>query len=281
MDRSPEQLAKETGYALVNRARRWVRDVGTRFASIAVLKLLGIGGATAVIGFISLPLMLACLLAAFVIGGGIWLVFAHKAFYEQKTMREWAVVAAKRLEQQKLRAEKREAEAVLLIVGDPKDRGVHLYKRRPELGQAIAWQRQRLLTASADQNARPAGAHVRAKNAPGPPNLDPVRAQIRQLDAELNALEAEIQALALPEARSLALKATEARAHVSLLKDRALKARQAARERHRAGLPPTAEAPGMRLQVQVDPLAGHHAIEQLPPEPTPEQIAHGGEPAAA
>jgi hypothetical protein len=92
--------------------------------------------------------------------------------------------------------------------------------------------------------------------------------------AEIDALEAEIQSLAVPENADAVMIAEEARNHEKTLTESARKADREARERLRRGNTATQAEPGMALQLQIGPT-GVSNVRPSTPALTPEQIARG------
>ncbi len=92
--------------------------------------------------------------------------------------------------------------------------------------------------------------------------------------AEIDALDAEIQSLAVPENANAAMAAEEARCHAVSLTDSVRRAEQQARDRVRRGQTATQAEPGMSLQFQMTPT-GVRDVHAGQPSLTPEQIAQG------
>jgi hypothetical protein len=170
--------------------------------------------------------------------------------------------------------------AVLIIAGEPEDRGLAVGARPGELRQAVSYHRGRLAEAHASSRAQPASAKQRRPAPPRKPDLAAVRRRRERRAAEIKALEAEIQQLANPDDIAAAIAAEEARAHVRSVRHSAMDADQAARERARRGRPATARTEGTPLEIAFRP-DGSRDVGRGARRGSPEEIARGATQGAA
>lgn len=262
-DKQPEQLAKEAASKAGLRAARWVTDHGRRYVSRYLLTLLATAVGGAVLGFLSLPILAATVTAVALVGLGGYAIFSHKLLHEERSVRRWAFVRGKRMEQDVLDREQWLDLAVLAIMGKPEDRAARTEARRPqELAQALRVVQHKLAEAHAAQHPQPAKARVRRPGPPAEPNLGVVRARVAAREAARAQLEAEIQALATPEAVETQMALEEATRHATSAKDAALRADQEARNRRRQGRRGTQRTPEMSLSLKMH-ATGKRDVETL------------------
>lgn len=93
-------------------------------------------------------------------------------------------------------------------------------------------------------------------------------------------LDAEIQALAAPDASDLDRTAKEAVKSYKELRDAVHEADRVVRERLRTGRNPSPATAGIELELTVKPN-GERDVRRSSPARTPEQIARGQQPAPA
>jgi hypothetical protein len=203
------------------------------------------------------------------VGGGlIYGIYGRRLYYDERSSRRWTWIAAKRLDQQRLRTEQAADAAVFAVMGRPVPTAGY---RPPELATAIAVVRH--------QTIRPTGGlslEVRRgqRAAPRGPNLDVVKRRMEARAAKIEALESEIQSLAVPEDVEAAMRTEEARRHERSISESARQADQAARERIRRGQTATQPNQGISMSMRLTPT-GVESVSSVPPKPTPEQSAAG------
>jgi hypothetical protein len=263
----PEQLLtediKRLGGLLVRRVSDWAR----RYMTIALAKYLLVGAIGVGAAFYSLPLIAAVACTIAVLGSLIFAVYGHKIASSEYASRRWTWIAANRLQQDTLRVEQRLDAAVFDVLGQapPNDTGTCMSS--PELRQAVAVLRQRAFRREQPLTDRP-------RHEAQPPDLGVVASRMRARKAEIDALEADIQSLAVAEQADAAMAAEEARRHADSLREAARRADQEARERVRRGQTATHREPGAQLSVTVTPT-GVRGVSVGTPSLTPEQIAQG------
>jgi len=121
--------------------------------------------------------------------------------------------------------------------------------------------------------------HQRGRQ-PAPPKgpaVEPIKRRREALEAERAELEAEIRSLATADDIVKAMEAediTGARRTRRERQDAARKATQAARDRVRAGKPPTAESRGSVINLSMKPNGDRDVSQSSAPQ-TPAEIARG------
>ena len=125
-----------------------------------------------------------------------------------------------------------------------------------------------------DAQRRAVARRHRGREHPAPkgPSVEPVKARRAARQGEHAQLEAEIQSLAAPGDVERAMNAEQAKRTARERRDAAMKADQAARERVRRGLRPTAEAPEHTITLGVT-ANGENDVRSGRGQRTPEQIA--------
>ena len=274
IDRNPEQVAwdeaKGAGLTLV----RWAMDHGRRFLSASLLKFGVVGIVGVVLAWISLPVAAAALCTVAVVPGLIYGIYGRRLYYDERASRRWTWIAAKRLEQRRLRAEQSVDAAIFALAARSLPQEIKHVHVPQELRQAAAVMRQRtvgsgvgeLLQGNRGQNARPT---------PAVPDLAPVAARMQARQAAMDALDTEIEALAIPENQDAAIAADDARNHAVSAAESARKADQLARERVRKGQTATQPEPGLTMQMQVGPTGVRSVSSSDRGPATPEQLAAG------
>ena len=281
--------------------RRW-RDVRwwvRKFAG-AQLTALVLGGAASVALLVAaVPLFAAAAAAVVVIAAVGYAVYARKQLIDERSMRRWAFVDVKRLQQQVLERELALDIATLILVNDPKDRETARRMRglrSAEFAAAVRYLRARVQEATVPQRPQPAKAAVhghttpraptaqemlrdggRVPSAPVAPDVAGVRRRRDLRTSEIAKLEAELQALEAPDVIELAFAAEEAATSYKDQRAAAHAADRAARDRQRAGRKPTAPGPDAGFVVSFHPN-GNRDVRQTQ-KLTPEQIARGEQPA--
>jgi hypothetical protein len=112
---------------------------------------------------------------------------------------------------------------------------------------------------------------------PKGPAVEPIRRRRDALEAERAELEAEIMSLSTADNIVKAMEAEEVQAARRTRRERqdaAREADQAARDRVRAGKPPTAPSGGSVINLSMKPN-GDRDVSQSAAPPTPEEIARG------
>jgi len=270
-DKHPEQVVEEDVKRALRTVGRWVLDHGRRYFTASLLKTLVLGVVGVGIAAYSLPAIAAIACGAAVTGGIIYGVYGRRLYHSERASRRWTWIAAKRLLQDKLRLEQRLDAAVFDVLGKASESGVGATHSSPELRQAVAVLRHHVLEAQRQQLT---GAVEGQRPAPQSPDLNKVGARMKARKADIDALEAEIQSLAVPENADAAMAAEEARLHEKSLTESVRKAEQEARDRLRRGQTATQAEPGVSLQLQVAPT-GVTDVRRGTPKLTPEQIAQG------
>jgi hypothetical protein len=141
--------------------------------------------------------------------------YASYQLVDERTLRRRAWIDGKRVEQDTLKRELLLADATLVLVGEPQDRQRRFTLRGPgagEFGSALRYREAQSATARVGQHPQAGKASRRSQlpAAPARPDVAAVRRRRDVLEAELDRLEAEIQALSTPQAIDLAGAAEEA-----------------------------------------------------------------------
>lgn len=290
-----EPLARQIA-DIERKIRRRVRDLvwlavkwfGKELPRILLLGTSGSAGLVwAVIGLHEAVYLVIALvlIGAFVALAGYTLGL-RKQLVDERTMRRWAFVAGKRMEQEVLKRELALDLATLILVNDPKDRATAnklSAPRSPEFASAVRYVRGLLLrvaAAAASDRPQPRKATVHGQAPPAAPAAPDVAGVRRRRDlrtSEIAKLEAEIQALAAPDVIELAFAEKEAATSYKDQRAAAHLADRVARDRQHAGRKPTAPGPDAGFVVSFHPN-GNRDVRQTQKQ-TPEQIARGGQPA--
>ena len=247
-DRSPEQLATEELKGAFLTIWRWAFDHGRRYLTASLLKTSVIGVIGVAIAAYSLPAVAAVACGVAVAGGIVYGIYGRRIYHDERVSRRWTWISAKRLQQDKLRLEQRLDTAVFDVLRRAPGSKAGAGRSSAELRQAIAFVHHQ----ARQQQVPGPGQHER-RPAPKAPDLNMLQARMEGRKADIDALEAEIQSLAVPENVDTAMAAEEARAHAISARDSALAADQAARERSRRGQTATPRAAGVSLDVTIAP----------------------------
>ena len=244
--------------ALVERGQVWLTGH---------LLVLAIGGGAAAV--VLLPILAGVVCAVVAITSVIFAIYSRRLMADERSKRRWAYVQGKRVQQRQLRAQAAIDNAILAICGDRQAQVSQ--QRNAELVQALRHLRGQL--AQSAERPRPAGDAQPPPAVPAAPDLASVRQRLKQRMAHIEALEAEIQSLAVPVDDALREDAKELRKAEKELTAATREADRAARDRLRRGQTPT--TPGgnqINFQLQVGP-EGLRDIRQTELAPTPEEIA--------
>src|SRR5437879_2119310 len=133
-DRHPEQVAWEEARAHGLTFLRFVVDHARRYVTATLVKSIIAGGVGVGIAFYSLPTIAAIACSVAVAGGVVYGVYGRRLYHDERGSRRWTWIAAKRLQQDKLRLEQQIDAAVFDVVGKVPPLGTH---SSPELRQAI------------------------------------------------------------------------------------------------------------------------------------------------
>lgn len=275
---SPEpltQLKDEAAKAAISRWKRgrdWAKKwVGNQLLGIAV----GVVGAGGLL-WAAFPWAVALLGCVVLIAALLYAAYSRKQLIDERTMRRRAFIRWKRAEQKVLQSELALRNIAVGLAGNPGERrrltGQHIAGAR-EVRQAADYvtARARAQVAKVDPSARAQAARRRGEPI-GPKSLD-VRPWIRRADvlvAQVQELEAEIQALSVPDSVALeeALKVSRERRRA------AHEADSVARGRLRKDRTPSPASPGQQLIVS-ERIDGAREVSRASAPKTPEQIADG------
>jgi hypothetical protein len=284
-DIQPDQLIKAE---IQKQARAgWLKlsDALRPYTTRAVLAKIAAGAAGVVLGWISLSVLAAAICTAVVGVSLATVVVSQHLLYQERERRHWIEIRlSKRLEQQVLQSEQQVDGAVLQVMGDRSGSTLMRGRNRSlDLNQALATARARQITDARPTSPIPPKAAIHANVAPKGPDLNVVRRRMEKRATEIDALEAEIQALAVPEAYDLAKAADESRelakAADKAAGDAAQDASVVARARRRNGQVPSPADAGVALHLTVD-HKGARNVQRAEPPLTPEEIAAGVKPPA-
>lgn len=273
-DLEPQDAFRED---VVRSVRTWRERIADRARGWVTRWLVGVAltsAAGVVLAVVSLPLIAAVFCAVATAASLCTAVWARRLLYRERAARRWSWVAGKRAQQDVLTREQTVDTAVLVIVGEPEDRALAVGTRAAELRQAVSYVRGRLAEAHASSRPQPASAKHRRPTAPKKPDLAPVRRRRERRAAEIKALEAEIQQLANPDDAAAAMAAEEARTHARSVRQSAMDADQAARERARRGQTATARTEGTPIEIAFK-ADGSRDVRRGARRVSPEEIAQG------
>ena len=118
-DRNPEQVALDEAKGAALTLWRWAVDQGRRYLTASLLKFMLAGVIAIGLAGYSLPVAAVALTAAAVVGGLIYGVYGQRIAHDERASRRWTWIAAKRLQQDKLRMEQRLDAAVFACADLP------------------------------------------------------------------------------------------------------------------------------------------------------------------
>lgn len=260
----PHDYARQQAVNRAIRAWNWLSDHLHAYASAKLaLWISGALGAAAAAAFV-FPLLVALIFGVFAVGLSLWAVGAHHLLHRERRINEWNAVHRLRSKQREIRAQVAVREAALLIADEPGRDFRSRARAYPPLTEAVRYSKGHIQQAR--QAEMPPQQRQRQPAVPRKPDLDGTREELKNLQAEAEAIETRIQALAAPGAQR-ELEAEEKREIYRRTKAADLEARKRARR----GLPPTLPdgEPGVEVAFKPD---GSHEVEQRPPRATPEQI---------
>ncbi len=236
-----------------------------------VVLLLGAVGSGA-LAIVVLPIFAGVACALVTIAAVIYAIYARRLMDTERRNRRWAYIQGKRIQQKELRAQVSVDSAVLVIAGERQaGRGT---LRNPDLAQAVRHlQAARVHQTALASRPQPASAVQHQPAVPPAPDLTAVRRRLERRQAEIKALEDEIQALALSGDQELQATAEHSRQAQRELSTATREAERLARERRHQGKAPTIPAGSeLGLQLNIGP-EGVRAVQPTPSARTPEQIA--------
>jgi hypothetical protein len=286
----PLDLAKQDARAFVDRQKDRAVDFGKKFLTASLVKLTFSSAVVVGLAAKALPVVAVVGCAVVIAALLVYAIYATRMLKRKDAELRHAWIANYRLRQRHLEHQIATDNVTLTLMGE-RQGSVNPYRSvPPELRSALAMLMHRVRDAEAradaaeaakegsatDAQRRALAAHRRGRE-PAPPKgpaVEPIRKRKEAREAERAALEAEIQALALPGDVERAMAAEKAKRTQHERQDAAMKADQVARDRARRGLSPTAEEPEhtIRLGMKVN---GDADVRQGRGEPTPEQVARG------
>jgi len=259
-----KRAARSIGRRIVDRGRE-------RLTSQLIALLLGAVGSGA-LAIVVLPIFAGVACALVTIAAVIYAIYARRLMDTERRNRRWTHIQGKRIQQKELRAQASVDSAVLAICGE-RQGGLGAL-RNPDLAQALRHlQAARAHKTALARRPQPASA-VQHQPAVSPaPDLTAVRRRLERGQAEIKALEDEIQALVLPGDQELQAGAADSRQAERELSSATREAERLARERRHQGKAPTAPSgTEIGLQLNIGP-EGVRDVQPTPPPRTPEQIA--------
>jgi len=284
----PLALAQDEGRALAARLKNWAVDFCKRYLTLALVKVLGSAAAATVLAFVSLPLTAAGICAAVIALLVLYAINATRLLKRKDAELRYAWIGNYRLRQRHLEHQIATDNAIMALMGERSQRHRPFQSVPPELRAAVGHLMWRLHAAeeraeaaeavkagtATDAQRRAVARRHRGREHPAPkgPSVEPVKARRAARQGEHAQLEAEIQSLAAPGDVERAMNAEQAKRTARERRDAAMKADQAARERVRRGLRPTAEAPEHTITLGVT-ANGENDVRSGRGQRTPEQIA--------
>jgi len=291
-DLNPFNSAKQDAENALTRA--WHKIVDLRKTYVTAVLLYAVGGSSVAVAaaVLSLPLFAYVAVTVMIVALLVHAIYTTKIMKAQDAENRWAYVAGKRVEQRNVEAKIAMDTVTLALMGE-RHAPDAMRSASPELRAALAHHQHRLHLAqeraaaaeavkegtATDAERRALVRFQRRQAVPPPdgPAIEPIKARRAAHNAERKVLEAEISALATAEDIDAAMKAEEvqgARRTRRERQDAAARAEQVARERKRAGKPPTVPEPEHVLTLQLNPN-GARDVRSGRGAPTPEQIAKG------
>lgn len=269
---NPHEYVQQQAVSRAIRFWNWLTDHLHAWASgKLVLWISGAVGAATAAAFV-LPFLVALVFGVSAIGLMAWAVGAHHLLHRERRINEWNAVQRLRSKQREIRAQIAIREAAVLIADEPGRDFRPRARAYPPLVAAVRYSKGRIRQAR--QAEMPPQQRQRQPAVPKKPDLGDTRRELKSLEAEAEAVEAQIQALAAPDAKREA-SAKEKKEAYRRIKDADVEARR----RVRKGMSPTAPegAPGIEVTLKLD---GSRKVDQRPPRETPEQIADDDPPAS-
>jgi hypothetical protein len=272
-DQQPEDLAVEVARESLKKWGMRLADWGRAWFTGKLVALIVAGVVSVVGAFVALPWVVAAGCTIVVAAALTWAVAARRLMHVERARRRWQEVGLVRVELRAVRAERALAAAILDTAGHPADRRrapVH-----PDVKRALAHRDARIRASAEEAAAGPRAANAEQRSSrPSPPAFDvePVRARLAHLDAEIKALDAHIASLADTSDRPAVQAARESAQEAREARNAALEADRLARDRRRRGLPATAAEGEQVLRMTLD-SAGNRNVTREPAASTPEQIA--------
>jgi hypothetical protein len=258
-----KQLALSVSRRIFERGREWL----THQLTVLMVGALASGALAIVV----LPIFAGIACGLIALAAVVYAIWARRLMENERRNRRWVYIQGKRIQQRELRALAAVDVATLAMCGDRQAR--FSGRRSPELTQALAHLQGQVRRTALAAQPQPAVAAQRQPAVPAPPDLAAVRRRLQQRQAEAQALEAEIQALAAPGDSKLEQDAGERRQAERDLTEATRQAERAARERRRRGQKPTRPAgEEIGLQLQVGP-EGVRQVRNMDPSTTPEELA--------
>ncbi len=258
-----KRAARSIGRRIVDRGREWLTGQ-------LVALLVGAVGSGA-LAIVVLPIFAGVACALVTIAAVIYAIYARRLMDTERRNRRWAHIQGKRIQQKELRAHASVDSAVLVIAGERQPGPGTL--RNPDLTQALRHLQARVHQTALTSRPQPASAVQHQPAVPPAPDLTAVRRRLERRQAEIKALEDEIQALALPGDQELQAAADASRQAQREQSSATREAERLARERRHQGEAPTAPAgTELGLQLNIGP-EGVRDVQPTPSARTPEQIA--------
>jgi len=289
-DINPYGAAAADARKVLTSWRHGLVDFAKRHLTLALVQsVLGTVGAV-LLAYIALPVAAAAVCAVVFAALCVHVVYSTRLLKRKDAELHQAWIANYRIRQRHLEHQIATDNVILELMGERPQRHKPFRSVPHELRSALAYVKRkqsdaetRADAAEAKENgtatspqSRTLAARRRGRTLPAPtgPAVDPIKRRRDARIAKSNTLEAEIQALALPGNMECAKALEEAKRTQRERQDAAMEAQQAARERSRAGLPPTAEEPEAVITLGTRPN-GDSDVGRDRRAATPEQIARG------
>lgn len=253
------------------RFRRWATDIAIDHLPASVAWPIGAALVSAVGAAIVLPALVAIGCTISLAVAAISVYYSRRRMHSERRARAWSDVA--RL---KLAADLREREndldrAVLLVAGDRSARSGRRVPRPPELRQALAMLSYKQREAENANKPRSKGAASRQPAPPRPVDVKAIERRMEVRSAEVDAIRAEMEALAVPGDPEIAESARESRKEFNAVRTAALRADREARELNRRGAQATNREGTIGFEIAFHPN-GNREVSRTS-RPTPEQLA--------
>ena len=289
---NPYLHAKRDAQKRLKRAFDRVVDLRKTYATAALIYTLGgtgIAGVAAALNFSAFAIAAVAVVGTALV---IHAIYSTNTIKKQDAEARWTYVGIKRVQLREIEARIAINTVTLALMGERHATG-RLRNAPPELRAALAYHQHRLRLAEERAEAAEAVKDGRATDAqrrmllrhqrgrqPAPPKgpaVEPIKRRRDALEAERAELEAEIKSLSTADDIVQAMEADEvtgARRTRRERQDAARKADQAARDRVRAGKPPTAETRGTVINLSMKPNGDRDVSRSAAPA-TPDETAKG------
>jgi hypothetical protein len=253
----------------------WAVNVARERLPRSLVTLLSASLVTSAVAVIVHPAAVGVACACVVLAAAVYAYYARRRMHGERRSRAWAFIAGKRLQRDLLEREVWLDELLLAFAGHPNDRAARHGLRPSEAAKVLALVEHRIREAAKPEGVRDPRARRRQSAAASrpEPDLPKIRRRIERRKAEIAALDAEREHLAVPEDPAAEVEAAETRDRAREVRKAALAADREARDLRRRGSRATGRGGTKSLRVRFDPGSGHNDVSRGSYKPSPEEIA--------